>query len=169
MASDTRSAPERAPAPASAEHPGVPLRLRDGTPVWLRSTELAHARDECAEIVADLAERRVIGRVSYRRVYGPRAVLTLAVDDRYWPLGLSEALIGSIGPLATAAGISKFLIRIPASDDRMLALLVDDFAARCMREGSYIDAEIEAPDAACGRRSWGGPDLVIATDGAPRT
>jgi hypothetical protein len=120
----------------------VPLRLRDGTPVWLTSTEPAGAGDERAEIVATGVDARVIGRVAYRRVYGPRAVLTLAVDDELSPLGLPEALIASAGLAAAAGGISTFMIRVPTAEYPLLALLVARFGARCTCEPSFVDAEL---------------------------
>ncbi len=147
MAIDTQSAPDSAAALAplgSTAPAGVPLRLRDGLAVWLRSIEAASASDERAEIVAEDAGGRVVGRVAYRRVYGLRAVLTLTVDETFWHCGLPEALIADIGPMAVAGGISRFLMRIPASDERLLRMLVDDFAARCSLDGSDADVELDA-------------------------
>jgi hypothetical protein len=140
MAIDTQSAPDFAPV----ERSGVPLRVRDGLVVWMRSLDAASAPEERAEIVAEDAGGRVVGRVSYRRIYGLRAVLTLTVDDTFWGCGLPEALIGSIGPVAATGGILRFLMRIPASDERLLRMLVDDFAARCRLDGCDADVELDA-------------------------
>lgn len=144
MASDTPSAPDPAlelAPPGSAERRRVPLRLRDGTPAWLRAW--ADAPGEHAEIVADDAGGRVVGRAEYRRVYGPRAALTLMVDDKLLCAGLAEAMIGTISSIAAAAAISKLLMRVPLCDERLVGLLVD-FGARCRRDASYADIELDA-------------------------
>ncbi len=150
MAIDTQSAPDSAPALrpvaplGSTERSGVPLRLGDGVAAWLCSLESASAPDEHAEVVAEDPGGRVIGRVAYRRIYGLRAELTLTVDATYWNAGLPQTLIGSIGRVAAAGGIARFLMRIPASDERLLRMLVDDFSGRCRLDGSHADVELDA-------------------------
>lgn len=144
MAAAAVAAPAAAPALAPPpERSGEPLCLCDGTPVWLRSTGPATDCDERAELLAEDAGGRAVGRVAYRRVYGPRAVLTLEVDDELWPLGLPEALIAGVGPLAATGGISTLLVRIPESDERLLGLLLDEFAARLMRDMQDVEVEVQ--------------------------
>lgn len=150
MASGTPSAPDPAPAlvpPEAAERARVALRLSDGRPAWLRAC--ANRPDEHAEIVAADADGRVVGRAEYRRVYGPRAVLTLTVDDELRCPGLAGAMIAAIASIAAAAEISTLLMRVPLSDDRLLALLADEFGARCRRDVSCVDVELDAV-ATCG-------------------
>ncbi len=145
MASGTPSAPDPAPALAPqrlGDGRSVRLRLGDGRPVWLRAC--VDKPDEDAEIVAADADGRVVGRAGYRRVYGPRAVLTLTVDDELLSAGLAETMIATISSIAAAADISKLLMRVPLSDDRLLGLLVDGFGARCRRDVSYVDLELDA-------------------------
>ena len=143
MAIDTQSAADCAPAAAGLEQrSGVPRRLRDGTPVWLRTVDPASPVEEHAAIVAEEAAGHAVGRVAYRRVYGPRADLTLAVDDELWPCGLAELLIAGIGPIAAVGGISRFLVRVAVFDERLLALLAGELGTRWRREGSYVDVEL---------------------------
>jgi hypothetical protein len=144
MAIDTPSAFDSAPALGLTARSGVALRVRGGLAVWLCSTDAASAPDERAEIVAEDAGGCVVGRVAYRRVYGLRAVLTLTVEETFWQCGLPQALIVSIGPMAVTGGISRFLMRIPASDERLLRMLVDDFGARCRLDGCDADVELDA-------------------------
>jgi hypothetical protein len=145
MATGTQSAADATAAlasPASKERSGMPVRLRDGTPAWLRAC--ADTPEERAEIVAEDADGSVVGRAEYRRVYGLRAALTLTVDDELWCAGLAEAMIATISSIAAAAAISKLLMQVPLSDERMLVVLVDDFGARCRRDVSYVDVELDA-------------------------
>jgi GNAT superfamily N-acetyltransferase len=146
MASDTPSAPDRAHALAplgGAERGRVALRLPDDTPVWLR-TSCAGTPEEHAAIVAEAAGGRAVGRADYRRVYGSRAVLTLTIDDELRAAGLAQALLGAISDVAAAAGISKLLLRVPRSDEALLGVLVDEFAARFRRAMSYVEVELDA-------------------------
>lgn len=124
------------------------LRLRDGTPVWLHASDPADAHGERAEIVALGRDGCDLGRVGYRRIYGPRAVLTLAVDDESSSRGLAEALIAAVAATAAGAGIATLMIRVAASDERLLGMLARAFAARWRREGSHVDVELRtAPQA----------------------
>jgi hypothetical protein len=127
----------------AAQDPGVPLRLCDGTVVWLRSTE-PNAPAERAEIVAELRGGRDVGRAGYRRVYGLRAVLTLTIVEDLWPSGLARELVSSIGAVAAAAGIATFLVRVSVCEDRLLELLVDELGGRSRREGTYVDVDLDA-------------------------
>ena len=146
MATGTRSASDAAPSlPAVArDAPQRSLRLDDGTVVWLRCSQPAGVRDERAEVVADAIARPGVGRAAYRRVYGPRAVLTVALDEELWPAGLATALIAAIGAIAAAAGISTFLLRVSPTDERLLDVLAGEFAARCRRDGADVDVELDA-------------------------
>lgn len=117
------------------------LLLGDGTAVWLRHAEIAGRPDQREEIAALDPHARRVGVTSYERVYGPRAFVTLAVDDEYWHRGLPEALLRRLCASAAARGISTFIVRVQASDVRLLGLLRHGFAARWRREGSYVDAE----------------------------
>lgn len=127
----------------AARDPGVPLRLRDGTVVWLRSIE-PDAPAERAEVVATVRDGRDVGRAGYRRVYGPRALLTLTIVEDLWPSGLARELVGSIGAVAAGAGIATFLVRVSVWEDRLLELLVDELGGRSRREGSYVDVDLDA-------------------------
>ena len=120
----------------------APLRLGERTTVWLRDAEPPGACDERAEIFAEESRGLVVGRAAYTRVYGPRAALTLDVADAYWQPGLPAALLVILGQRAAAGGISTFLIRVPAPDDRLLALLTDGFGARISREGGAVAVEL---------------------------
>lgn len=129
MASDTRSAP----SPGSA----------------------GPASDERAVAAFD-ADGRTLGRVEYRRVYGPRAVLTLDIDDAHWHRGLPEMLLADACEHAAADGISTFLMRARAGDVRLLALLREEFAAREVRDGRFAEVDVELATAAT-TRARGGP------------
>jgi GNAT superfamily N-acetyltransferase len=121
------------------------LRLRDGTAVSLRAfgrdRDAAALDDERAEIAAEDADGRTVGRVVYARVYGPRAEVALKVDDGFWHRGLPEALLERICARAACLGISTFLVRVRASDVRLLALLRHEFGARESRDGRHVDVE----------------------------
>jgi len=141
--------------PASSATPGAPdadaaarLRLRDGTAVTLRTSDLARdasiAGDERATITAQ-AEGHIAGKVSYERVYGPRAVLWIDVEDAFWHRGLPELLLTALCARAARLGIATFLMRVCASDVRLLALLRERFDARARRDGGHVDIEFAVP------------------------
>ena len=127
--------------PDSDEH----LRLRDGTAVRLRTIgrdrDAAALGAERAEITAEDADGRTVGRVAYVRVYGPRAEVALMVDDRFWHRGLPQALLARMCARAARLGISTFLARVRASDVRLLALLRHEFSARDSPDGPHVDVE----------------------------
>ncbi|MEY2514178.1 MAG: hypothetical protein QOJ89_1536 [bacterium] len=143
MAIDTQSAldAERALDRTAASHEAS-WALRDGTLVWPRFVQPPSACEERAEIVAVDAARRVAGRAAYRRVYGPRAALSLEVGDAYWRRGLPAALLEQIRALAALGGISTLMLRAPASDACMIALLCDELGARSRDEGQEVDIEL---------------------------
>jgi hypothetical protein len=120
----------------------APFRLHDGTPVCFELAEWDRTAGEGVHLSARDAGGRVVGRASYRRVYGPRAELSVSNDDAFWHRGLPALLIGSLREHAAAAGISTFLLRARASEVRLLALLSGDFAARCSRDGDLVDVEL---------------------------
>ena len=121
------------------------LRLRDGTAVRLRTTgrdrDAAALGAERVEITAEDADGRMVGRVAYARVYGPRAEVALKVDDGFWHRGLPQALLERMCARAACLGISTFLARVRASDVRLLALLRHEFSARESRNGPHVDVE----------------------------
>jgi hypothetical protein len=116
--------------------------LRDGTLVWPRFAQPPSACEERAEIVAEDAARRVVGSAAYRRVYGPRAVLSLEASDGYWRRGLPAVLLDQIRALAALGGISTLLLRAPVTDERMLALLRGMPGARSRAEDRHVDFEL---------------------------
>jgi hypothetical protein len=120
------------------------LRLRDGTAVTLRTSEAGTAGDERATISAQ-AEGRTVGAVSYARVYGPRAVLTIELEDGFWHRGLPELLLTALCARAAQLGIATFLMRVPAGDVRLLALLRERCGARIGRDGAFVDVEFAVP------------------------
>lgn len=128
---------------------GLRLRLRDGAPLMLRVLALA-PRGERVVIVAEDATGEAIGRAEYVRVYGPRAVLTLKVDEPFWCLRLPEALLSNLCRVAADHGISTLLARVREPDARLLALLLEQFDAREAPAGDSLDLEIatEWPSAA---------------------
>jgi GNAT superfamily N-acetyltransferase len=119
------------------------VRLHDATTVWLcaGACGASPAGDE-DEIAARDADGRALGRVAYRRVYGPRAVLALEVDDALWHRGLPAALLAAACDRAAAHGSSTFLVRVRAGDLRLLALLRERFAAGEVRDGGFVDVEL---------------------------
>jgi CBS domain-containing protein/GNAT superfamily N-acetyltransferase len=121
-----------------ADAVGDALTLRDGTVVRLALD--AHGDD--ATITARDDAGRVVGRVASARVYGPRATVTLDVDAGYRHRGLAEALLASLCLVAAGRGISRLLIRVPATDLWLLALLREQFAARETPTGAFVDAEV---------------------------
>jgi hypothetical protein len=137
--------------------PGAPgtdaaarLRLRDGTAVTLRTSDLARdptiAGDERATITAQ-AEGHIAGKVSYTRVYGPRAVLCIEVEDAFWHRGLPELLLTALCARAARLGIATFLMRVGAADVRLLALLRERFDACARRDRGHVDLEFAVPAA----------------------
>jgi CBS domain-containing protein/GNAT superfamily N-acetyltransferase len=127
-------------------HPvGRQVVLRDGTPVALRTIDVDRDGVFCGEdhaaIVAE-ADGRVAGRAAYSRVYGPRASLTLDVDEAFWHRGVSELLLARLCARAACIGISTFVIRARASDVRLVALLRMQFAAHGTRDGTHVDLEL---------------------------
>lgn len=148
VATGTPSPPDLR-GPVSTDGAGERLVLRDGTAVWLRAMildqDVAAAGDDAAGIAADDGERHAVGHAVYARVYGPRAQMTLHVDDVFWHRGLPEALLGRLCDRAARVGISAFLMRVPASDLRLLALLRNERASRESRDGAYVDVEFATP------------------------
>jgi len=147
MATATQHAPSaRSGAPVADA--AARLRLRDGTAVTLRTSDLACdaaiAGDERATITAQ-AEGHIAGKVSYERVYGPRAVLWIDVEDAFWHRGLPELLLTALCARAQRLGIATFLMRVCASDVRLLALLRERFDARARRDGAQVDVEFAVP------------------------
>jgi hypothetical protein len=94
--------------------PGV-LTLPGTWPVLLRERGPG-PRGERAAILAEDTTGARVGRAEYARVYGPRAVLAVDVEDRFWPLGLPEALVASLCGLAARHGISTLLARVGERD-----------------------------------------------------
>jgi hypothetical protein len=143
MAIDTQSAldAERALDRTAASHEAS-WALLDGTLVWPRFVQPPSACEECAEVVVEDAARGVAGRAAYRRVYGPRAALSLEVGDAYWRRGLPLALLEQIRALAALGGISTLMLRAPASDRRLHALLCGELGARSYDDGHDVDIEL---------------------------
>jgi CBS domain-containing protein len=142
---------------------GQQVVLRDGTTVALRTIDVdrhgAFCGEEHAAIVAE-AEDRTVGRAAYSRVYGPRALLTLDVDEAFWHCGLRELLLARLCARAACVAIWTFVIRVGASDVRLVALLREQFAARGTRDGAHVDLEL--PTATRARPG-------ATTDPGPRT
>jgi GNAT superfamily N-acetyltransferase len=150
------SARNRACAPSPRDRAGA-LRLRDGCVVRLHALVL-DPHGERGAIVADDGEGSAIGRVSYVRVYGPRAELALAVEDGWWRRGLAEALLEQLCDLAAGHGITTLLSRVPAPDVRLRTLLVVRFGAREEPAGRGVDLAITTR-----RRDGGGPAAAAPT------
>ena len=125
--------------------------LRDGTSIALRTVDVDRCGEEHAAVVAE-AGGRTVGRAAYARVYGPRALLTLDVDEAFWHRGLRELLLARLCARAACAGISTFVIRARAADVRLVALLRAQFAARGTRDGAHVDLEL--PTAIMARSGW---------------
>ncbi len=124
---------------------GEQVVLRDGAQVALRAIDVdrhgVFCGEEHAAIVAE-ADGATVGRAAYSRVYGPRALLTLDVDEAFWHRGVRELLLARLCARAACAGISTFVIRVRASDVRLIALLREQFAARGTRDGAHVDLEL---------------------------
>lgn len=144
-------APQSAPSAAvqrAGNRRALPLRLRDGTVVWVCARGgdggVLADRDERAAIVAMDAAGVTVGRAAYARVYGPRATLEIEVDDGYWHRGLPELLLAGLCLRAARFGVSVLLARVCAADLRLIALLRWQFAARETRDGAHVDIELPA-------------------------
>jgi hypothetical protein len=120
------------------------------------------ACDEDGGSIVARAAGRVAGRASYTRVYGPRAALSIEVDDAYWHRGLPGVLIDALAARAARVGIMRFLLRVPASDVRLLALLREDYATRERRDGAFVDVECDTAE----RPGSRGPSPVLRHDDA---
>lgn len=151
MAIVTQSGPS-AIAAMPADRLPEELTVGGGMAVRLHEVEVEGGAgalgDERACIVADDADGRRVGRVAYRRVYGPRAVLTLDVGEELWHSGLPAVLIVRICLRAARVGITTLLARVPARDMALLALLREDFAAYERRDGAHVDVELSTAVAA---------------------
>jgi len=122
---------------ATAERTESRLTLPAGSP--LRLCAAASAAD--AGAITALLDGVVVGRVSYERVYGPRAQLSLDVDDAHWHCGLADTLLVAVSLLAARRGIARFLMRVGAADLQLLTLLREDFAAIERREDGEVAVE----------------------------
>lgn len=139
----TPSGPSAPAVPAAGATSG--LFVRGGLAVRLREVDVEGAGvlgDEYACIAAEDREGRTVGRAVYRRVYGPRAELTLEIDDALWHSGLPALLVASLCQHAARVGITKLLARVPARDIVLLALLREDFAGHETRDGTHVDVEL---------------------------
>lgn len=116
-------------------------READGLGVTLQLREL-EARGDRAAVLAEDAGGHVLGHACYRRVYGPRAQLTIGVDDRLWPSRLPGVLVASICAVAAGHGISTLLLSAADSDERLRALVATQSGAREVRSGDTVDLEI---------------------------
>jgi GNAT superfamily N-acetyltransferase len=121
---------------------GERLTLVDGTALLLALVVLGAGRDDGLRLSACDVADRVVGNAAYERVYGPRAHVTIEVDDAYWQRGLPAALLARLRDAAAGVGISTFVLRTQASDDRLLELLREDFAARSWPDGAVVDIEL---------------------------
>lgn len=138
----THSGPEPAPTRGGDRAHGD-----DDAMTELRRIELARhpalPEDERIAVVARVGGQ-VAGEASYQRIYGPRAVLSLDVDEAFWHLGTPQRLIAALGEQASLLGIATFLIRVRASDLRLLAMLREDFGARGRRDGGFVELQFPA-------------------------
>jgi GNAT superfamily N-acetyltransferase len=144
--SSSRAAPAPRPARSAAPAAGGDERLRlyDMTAFKLRMIDLERdAVGDRATIVAEV-DGSICGNASYVRVYGPRAVLLIDVDDAFWQHGLPGALLTALCARATRLGIATFLVRVCAADIRLLALLREEFGAHGRRDGAYVELQFSA-------------------------
>jgi hypothetical protein len=139
-----------------------PVDLRNGSAVWLHAIAPDSVRDERGELAAMDADGRTVGWIAYRRVYGPRAELTLEVDDALWHAGLPEALLGSAGRRADAGGIATFLVSVARSDGRLLLLLSDGVVRASPTRTGWLDVELRVLRARRLRRAIPGAGPVTA-------
>ena len=117
-------------------------RLRDGSQLWLHAADPAERSAERVALAVVDARDRTVGRASYERVYGPRAVVTLDVDDDLAHSELREVLLAALCVRAARCGITVLLARVPASDLQLLALLRERFHARETRDGRHVQVEL---------------------------
>jgi hypothetical protein len=116
-------------------------RLADGSAVTLRLWR-RDPRGDRVTVVAEDAGGRIVGRTGFTRVYGPRAELSLALGEDFWCSGLAEVLVATLCHVAAQQGISVLLLRLPASDERVGTILVEQFGAREVRAGDAADLEL---------------------------
>lgn len=126
---------------AVAAGPAAQLVLADGSSVRLAVRGLDTAGEWACILAADAAGL-VVGRAAYARVYGPRAELTLVVDDAYGDRGLADALLTALRARAAEHGIATLLVRVRPSDVRLLALLRRAGAVGETASGGRIDVEL---------------------------
>lgn len=124
-----------------AGQPKREVRLPDGSLVTVR-LRMLDARGDRVEVVAKDATGRIAGRATSARVYGPRAELRLALDDGYWRSGLGEILTETLCHVAAQQGISRLLVRLPVSDERIRTMLVARFGARELGSAPSSDLEL---------------------------
>ena len=136
----TASSPTPEPG-AIAAGGAATLVLADGSSVGLAVRGLDTA-GEWARILAADAAGRVVGRAAYARVYGPRAELTLVVEDAYWDRGLADALLTALRAHAAEHGIATLLVRVRPSDVRLVALLRRAGAVGETARGGRVDVEL---------------------------
>ena len=146
MAIDPRPESDPAlPLAAGDEPAGVPRCLHDGTPVWLAAAEPDGPAGDRAQLAVTDAGGCVVGRATLRRVYGPRAVLWIEVDEAFWHRGLPGLLVATLRRYASASGISTLLATADVRDVRLIAFLCHELGARAIRDGSRVKLEL-----ACG-------------------
>jgi CBS domain-containing protein len=150
-------------------HDGGDVGLPDGTVVRLRHADLRATRDEGEEITARDANDHVVGRVAYRRIYGPRATVTIDVDDGYWHRGLPAVLLARLGETAALFGITTFIVRAPAADSRLLALLRETVGAHRSGDGPFVDMEFATAAASSSGEQPGARPSPIAGGGLSLT
>lgn len=117
------------------------MTLPDGTMVSLRSGAILSDGTAGAEFLAADAYGEDVGRGAYVRLYGPRAEMTLDVDEGFWHRGVPGALLDALVAHAAREGISTLLARVHASDVRMVALLRERVHARTTRDGAHVHVE----------------------------
>lgn len=141
----TQSVPHSPPATLVTWGASELRQLSDGTPVRLRSICPRAARalgeEDHAGVAADDLGGSTVGWATYTRVYGPRAEVTLRVDQSFWHRGLPEELIGDLGAHAAHAGIATFLVSARAVDLPLLALLRAEFRSRETIDGALVRVE----------------------------
>jgi hypothetical protein len=132
--------------------PPFRLLLSDGSTVALR----AHAfdvRGERAAIFAHDASGRTVGSAEYARIYGPRAELTLMVDERLWPVELPAVMLAILCRRAADEGITTLLARVHEGEPRLPALLREHFDARESPAGDAVDLAIATASGSTSARS----------------
>jgi GNAT superfamily N-acetyltransferase len=142
----TASPPTPDAQTVAATMAAAPLMLADGSSVRLAVRGM-DAAGEWARILASDATGRVVGHAAFARVYGPRAELTLVVDDAYWDRGLADALLTTLRARAAEHGIATLLVRVRAFDVRLLALLRRAGAVGETASGGGVDVEL--PTGSC--------------------